>query len=115
MIIQVEYAITQERSMNTTEQSLISAAEQAVIAKFPDFKAEGKKPVLRDMGDHWEFTYELPPTMLGGAPVVIIDKRTKSISHIYRTQQRLTLRSVIGPAKYAELSATQRKARCATR
>jgi len=86
MIIQVEYAITQERSMNTIEQSLISEAEQAVIAKFPDFKAEGKKPVLQDMGDHWEFTYELPPTMLGGAPVVVIDKRTKSISHIYRTQ-----------------------------
>jgi len=86
MIIQVEYVITQERSMNTAEQSLISAAEQAVIAKFPDFKAEGKKPVLQDMGDHWEFTYELPPTMLGGAPVVVIDKKTKSISHIYRTQ-----------------------------
>jgi hypothetical protein len=86
MIIQVEYVITQERTMNTVEQSLISAAEQAVFAKFPDFKAEGKKPVLQDMGDHWEFTYELPPTMLGGAPVVVIDKRTKSISHIYRTQ-----------------------------
>jgi hypothetical protein len=86
MIIQVEYVITQERSMNTTEQSVMSAAEQAVIAKFPDFKTEGKKPVLQDMGDHWEFTYELPPTMLGGAPVVVIDKRTKSISHIYRTQ-----------------------------
>jgi hypothetical protein len=86
MIIEVQYVMVQERSMNTAEQSLISAAEQAVIAKFPDFKAEGKKPVLQDMGDHWEFTYELPPTMLGGAPVVVIDKRTNSISHIYRTQ-----------------------------
>ena len=86
MIIQIEYVITQEWSMNTTEQSLISAAEQAVVASFPDFKSEGKRPVLRDMGDHWEFTYELPPTMLGGAPVVIIDKGTKSIRRIYRTQ-----------------------------
>ena len=86
MIVQVEYVMVQERSMNTAEQSLISAAEQAVIAKFPDFKTEGKKPVLQDRGDHWEFTYELPPTMLGGAPVVVIDKKTNSISHIYRTQ-----------------------------
>jgi hypothetical protein len=86
MTVQVEYVMVQERSMNTAEQSLISAAEQAVIAKFPDFKTEGKKPVLQDMGDHWEFTYELPATMLGGAPVVVIDKKTNSISHIYRTQ-----------------------------
>lgn len=86
MIVQVEYVMVQERSMNTAEQSLISAAEQAVNAKFPDFKTEGKKPVLQDMGDRWEFTYELPPTMLGGAPVVVIDKKTNSISHIYRTQ-----------------------------
>jgi len=86
MITQVDYAITMERSMDTTEQSLISEAEQAVISRFPDFKAEGKKPILKDMGDHWEFTYELPATMLGGAPVVIIDKKTKSISQIYRTQ-----------------------------
>ena len=85
MIMQVEYAIAMERSMDT-EQSLMTAAEQAVLAKWPDFKSEGKKPVLHDMGDHWEFTYQLPPTMLGGAPVVIIDKKTKSISQIYRTQ-----------------------------
>ena len=86
MIMQVDYAITMERSMDTIEKSLMSTAEQAVIAKWPDFKSEGKKPVLKDMGEHWEFTYELPPTMLGGAPVVIIDKKTKSISQIYRTQ-----------------------------
>jgi hypothetical protein len=86
MITQVDYAITMERSMDTTEQSLMSAAEQAVLSKWPDFKTDGKKPVLKDMGEHWEFTYQLPPTMLGGAPVVIIDKKTKSISQIYRTQ-----------------------------
>ena len=86
MITQVDYAITMERSMDTLEKSLMSAAEQAVISKWPDFKAGEKKPVLKDMGEHWEFTYELPPTMLGGAPVVIIDKKTKSIREIYRTQ-----------------------------
>jgi hypothetical protein len=86
MIMQVDYAITMERSMDTIEKSLMSTAEQAVLAKWPDFKAEGKNPVLKDMGEHWEFTYQLPPTMLGGAPVVIIDKKTKSIREIYRTQ-----------------------------
>ena len=81
MIIQAEYVIAQESSHEYNRAEIIRAAEQAVIAKFPDFKAEGKKPVLRDMGDHWEFTYELPPTMLGGAPVVIIDKgqRTSAV------------------------------------
>ena len=71
--------------MNTIEQSLIIAAEQAVIEKFPDFKAEGKNSSTR-YGRSLGIYLWLPPTMLGGAPVVVIDKRTKSISHIYRNQ-----------------------------
>ena len=86
MITLVDYAITMERSMDTIEQSLISAAEQAIISRWPDFQKEGKKPILTDKGEYWEYTYELPAHMLGGAPVVIIDKKTKSISRIYRTQ-----------------------------
>jgi hypothetical protein len=43
-------------------------------------------PVLKDQGDHWEFLYELPADMLGGSPVVVIDKASKKIIRIYRTQ-----------------------------
>ena len=81
MIIQIEYAIAQERSMNTTEQSLIIAAEQAVIAKFPDFKAEEKNQFY----ETWEIIGNLPmsfrPPCWGALPLSLSIKgqRTSAV------------------------------------
>lgn len=72
--------------VSTNEAEARTIAEKFVADRYPDFDNRKKKPVLKDGGDHWEFTYELPDDMIGGAPVVIIDKRTKKIIRSYRTQ-----------------------------
>ena len=43
-------------------------------------------PVVTDAGDDWQFTYELPSDMLGGAPVVLLSKADLSVKKAYRTQ-----------------------------
>ena len=72
--------------MEVVEISLMDIAERAVAARFPDFHSNGRIPILKDFGDHWEFTYELPEGSLGGSPVVIMDKKSGSVLRIYRTQ-----------------------------
>ena len=72
--------------MEALEMSLMKAGEQAIHERFPDFQQGKRTPTLRDRGDHWEFTYELPPGALGGSPVALIDKESRRIIRIYRTQ-----------------------------
>ena len=64
----------------------ISTAELFVAAKYPDFDKSGKRAVARTIGDQWEVTYELPEGMLGGAPVVLVDKKTGRVIRSFRTQ-----------------------------
>lgn len=72
--------------MAEKENDAQSIAENFIADRYKDFDKQGKKPTLTDRGDHWEFTYELPEDMIGGAPVVIVDKRTMKIVRSYRTQ-----------------------------
>lgn len=72
--------------MMAGEQVAIDVGENYVKSHYADFRKDDKKPVVRDMGGYWEFTYQLPEGMLGGAPVVIIEKNTLSIIRSYRTQ-----------------------------
>ena len=60
--------------------------EEYVAQKYPDFDKRGKKLVLNDRGAEWEVLYELPPEMLGGSPVVVVDKRTGKVLRSFRTQ-----------------------------
>ena len=72
--------------MTDAEEHAQSLAEKFVTERYPDFDKCNKKPFLTDLDDRWEFTYELPEDMIGGAPVVIIDKQSMKIIHTYRTQ-----------------------------
>lgn len=72
--------------MTGTEKRAQHLAEKFVAEKYPDFDKRNKKPFLTDLDDRWEFTYELPDDMIGGAPVVVIDKQAMRIVHTYRTQ-----------------------------
>lgn len=72
--------------MTSAEQIAISIAESFVTSKYPDFDKSRKKVVISTSGDQWEVTYELPDDMLGGAPVVFIDKLTGKVTRSYRTQ-----------------------------
>ena len=72
--------------MTSQESEVQAIAEKLVRERYKDFDMRDKKPLLKDEGDNWEFTYQLPDDMIGGAPVIIIDKRTMKIIRTYRTQ-----------------------------
>jgi hypothetical protein len=42
--------------------------------------------VVYDCGEYWVYTYELPKRMLGGTPVVLIDKKTRAVIRAYHEQ-----------------------------
>lgn len=72
--------------MTAKEKEALSVAEKFIAGRYSDFDKHNKKPVLKDTGNHWEVTYELPEDMIGGAPVVIIDKQTMQVIRSFRTQ-----------------------------
>lgn len=75
-----------ESTMDTDQAAVIRVAEKFVSERYADFDKTNKKLVVKDAGDYWEATYELPEDMIGGAPVLIIDKRTKEVIRSFRTQ-----------------------------
>ena len=77
---------TMEASADIDREKAIAAGRDYVREKFPDFVEDRKTPTATDKGDTWEFTYELPADMLGGAPVVILSKADLSVVKAYRTQ-----------------------------
>ena len=72
--------------MEDGRDKAIVVGREFVKLRFPDFVETRKTPVATDKGDTWEFTYQLPSDMLGGAPVVIINKADFSVKESYRTQ-----------------------------
>jgi hypothetical protein len=72
--------------MTTQEKAALRIGEKFIAGHYADFDKRNKKLVVKDEGDHWEVTYELPEDMIGGAPVVIIDKRTMQVIRSFRTQ-----------------------------
>src|SRR3989338_4073315 len=65
--------------MTAKEREALSVGEKFVAGRYADFDKRNKTPVLKDGGDYWEFTYELPEDMIGGAPVAIIYKRSMQV------------------------------------
>ena len=57
---------------------------------YPDWakdEADSHHPeVLLDRGTYWEYTFELPANVIGGVPVVEIDKQTLKVLKAYHTQ-----------------------------
>lgn len=59
----------------------------AYIAKhFPSFDTSGLTPRVSEQDTVWEVTHDLPDGVLGGAPVVAIDKRTCMVVRAWHTQ-----------------------------
>lgn len=65
---------------------VIVMAQKAISETFPEFRSGERAPEIIDQGEEWKFIYNLSDGSLGGSPVVIIDKKTKKIIKIYRTQ-----------------------------
>jgi hypothetical protein len=77
---------SQESKVIESHAKVMEVGKAFVKQKFPDFSEERKKPVVHDKGESWEFTYELPADMLGGAPVVVIKKSDMSVTRSFRYQ-----------------------------
>jgi len=75
-----------QEQMTAKQKEAIIIGERFIAEHHADFDKNRKKLVLYDEGDHWEVTYELPENMVGGAPVVVIDKQTMKVITSYRTQ-----------------------------
>jgi hypothetical protein len=77
---------TGQTTMSQPGCDFAKVAEDYIVRRFPSFDPTGKRLVMSDMGDSWEVTYRLPEYMLGGAPVVSIDKQTCAVVRVTRTQ-----------------------------
>lgn len=69
-----------------TRDAALQAGIKLVAEKFPDFSPDRKTSTVTEDGDTLVFTYELPADMLGGAPVVVLNKADLSVVKTYRTQ-----------------------------
>ena len=74
------------RMNDDTEQQVAQAGADFIARQYPDFDKTGKTLTVRDKDGQWLVTYKLPPGMLGGAPVVLLDKATLAVARSYRTQ-----------------------------
>jgi hypothetical protein len=68
--------LMENETMAQPQCDVVKLAEQHIAKFLPSFDPAGKRLVVRESGNLCEVTYELPPWMLGGAPIVTIDKRT---------------------------------------
>jgi NTF2 fold immunity protein of polymorphic toxin system component len=75
-----------ERGATVEANEVAEIAEQFVAKRYPDFDKTNKKLVIKETETNWEVTYQLPDDMIGGAPVVVIDKKSKTVIRSYRTQ-----------------------------
>jgi hypothetical protein len=78
--------LMENQTMAQAQCDVVKVAEQYIAKTFPSFDSTGKKLVVTESGNLCEVTYELPPWMLGGAPVITIDKRTCTVVRAGRGQ-----------------------------
>lgn len=61
-------------------------AQEYIARRYPNFDPAGKKLVISESENLWQLTYELPSYMLGGAPIITIDKSTCTVIRATHTQ-----------------------------
>jgi hypothetical protein len=65
---------------------IVRIAERVLAVRYPEFDSINKPPVVHDKGTAWEVEYELPKGVIGGTPVVVIDKTTMKVLRSFQTQ-----------------------------
>ncbi len=75
-----------EQVMSQPGCDMLRVAQEYIAKRYPSFDPAGLKRVVSEQGNLWQLTYELPTGMLGGAPIITIDKRTCAIVRAEHTQ-----------------------------
>lgn len=60
--------------MSKQECDVVKVAEAYIAKHYPRFDPAGKPQIVSEVNGLWEVTYELPGYMLGGAPLIRVDK-----------------------------------------
>jgi hypothetical protein len=63
-----------------------SLASLHLAVAYPFYDPPSTPPLVSVGLRSWTVTHRLPEEMIGGAPVVVIDKRTCAVVHSYMTQ-----------------------------
>jgi hypothetical protein len=74
------------QGMGQPKCDVLKIAEEFVAKKYLLFKASGMKALVSERERQWIVTYELPPSAIGGAPIVTSDKRTCQVVGAHHTQ-----------------------------
>ena len=72
--------------MSQPRCDFMKIAEDFIAKQFSFFDSTGLTLVISEDDQLWEMTYQLPVHMLGGAPVITIDKQTCAIVRVQLTQ-----------------------------
>lgn len=75
-----------DQTMSQPNCDTLRVAQEYNAKRYPSFDPAGLKLVISEKGNLWELTYELPKGMLGGAPIITIDKRTCTVVRAEHTQ-----------------------------
>jgi hypothetical protein len=74
------------QAMSQSSCNVLKVAEIYVSEHFPNAVSAEMKPVISEQDRSWIVEYRLPVHMLGGGPVITIDKNTCKVIDAYRTQ-----------------------------
>ena len=75
-----------KQAMSDSKCDVVRIARNFIAERYPSFDASGLKPIVVERGNEWELTFELSNDMLGGVPIVTIDKRTCKVVRAVHTQ-----------------------------
>lgn len=76
--------VSQAMSKSTCDPLLV--AREYVAKHFPSFDVTRFKPVISEQGSVVEVTYELPSEMLGGVPIIVVDRKTCKVIRASHSQ-----------------------------
>lgn len=78
--------LTGNQAMPQPKCDFMKVAEDFIAKQFPFFNSTGKTLVISEDDQLREMTYRLPVHMLGGAPIITIDKQACAIVRVQLTQ-----------------------------
>ena len=85
-IYSISNSLASPESMSPIECEVARVAERYIAIHYPDFDSTKNHPIVNDDGDRWKVAYKLPKGMIGGTPIIIIEKSTLKVLDAYRTQ-----------------------------
>jgi hypothetical protein len=84
--IAVALSLMASQTMARPKCDTLNTALEYIAKRYPLFDPAGLKQVISEQDNLWELTYGLPEGMLGGAPIITIEKRTCTIVRARHTQ-----------------------------